>query len=148
MPPQKLDFGEHSEPSRRPNERSECDQRESLDCKTQFYNRLNKRGRTGEETKQIDTARKKGRFAGYKKPAADTAHAAKAKKMSAQRDSRGRADRINGDQSRAARDKGVTNKRWYRECAAFVKAPRRHFTELLPDGKSELQSLMEDPAIS
>ncbi len=40
LPPQKLDFGEQSEPSRRPNERSECDQRESLDCKTTFYNRL------------------------------------------------------------------------------------------------------------
>ncbi len=40
LPPQKLDFGEQSEPSRRPNEHSECDQRESLDWKTQFYNRL------------------------------------------------------------------------------------------------------------
>ena len=30
LPPQKLDFGEQSEPSRRPNERSVCDQRESL----------------------------------------------------------------------------------------------------------------------
>ncbi|PWL52321.1 MAG: hypothetical protein DBY36_04220 [Clostridiales bacterium] len=40
LPPQKLDFGEQSEPSRRPNERSEGDQRESLDWKTQFYNRL------------------------------------------------------------------------------------------------------------